>query len=367
MAHTLVTYLVSRPRYSTAPSSTQVVRVPGRGVIGLTGPDATKFLQGLMANNVEPVGSGDIPGTYGAFLTPQGRVDREAFVFHYHPDRLGDGPKEPGFLLDLPQDGVVPIMALLTKYRLRSKITIQDLSSAFTIWSRWSTISNDPAPPSSLQTPYLSLVDPRAPDMGHRLLLPSSPESPWAEGKEEEVCGSAYVIRRILRGVCEGPMDIWSGTSLPFDVNMDYAHAVDYRKGCYVGQELVSRTYHTGVIRKRMVPVQLIPLSSDHGSYDPTKPPILDPSIQLVFPPPQTDIRKMTSRPGKTRSAGRWAGGIHNIGLALLRLEDIRERQPLTLTMVDGQDMLLSPYIPSWWPISKDLSPSSSLSESKRS
>lgn len=145
------------------------------------------------------------------------------------------------------------------------------------------------------------------------------------------------------------------------------ASLVDYRKGCYVGQELVSRTYHTGVIRKRMVPVQLIPLSSDHGSYDPTKPPILDPSIQLVFPPPQTDIRKMTSRPGKTRSAGRWAGGIHNIGLALLRLEDIRERQPLTLTMVDGQDMLLSPYIPSWWPISKDLSPSSSLSESKRS
>ncbi|RKP11301.1 hypothetical protein BJ684DRAFT_13100, partial [Piptocephalis cylindrospora] len=248
--------------YSTG-SIAQVTRVPGRGVVGLTGPDAIKFLQGLVASNVEPVGSGEVSGTYSTFLTPQGRVEREAFIFHYLPDQLGEGPKEAGFLLDLPQDGVVPIMALMNKYRLRSKVAIQDLSSVFTIWSRWST---SPGPSSSaapfLHTPHLSLLDPRAPDMGYRLLLPSATDSPWTDGVEE-VSGSAYVVRRILRGVCEGSTDIWSGISLPFDVNMDYSHAVDYRKGCYVGQELVSRTHHTGVIRKRMVPVQLIPSSAD--------------------------------------------------------------------------------------------------------
>ena len=72
----------------------------------------------------------------------------------------------------------------------------------------------------------------------------------------EEQTGTDYHLRRTLLGIPEGADDIQLGVSLPLESNLDYMSGVDFRKGCYLGQELTIRTYHKGVTRKRIVPVQ---------------------------------------------------------------------------------------------------------------
>lgn len=95
---------------------------------------------------------------------------------------------------------------------------------------------------------------------------------------------------------------------------MDLARGIDFRKGCYVGQELTIRTHHTGVVRKRILPVQLYTqdLSSDEA-------PVYDPSVEVSLPPSGSNISKAGGRRG--RSAGKFLNGVGNIGLALCRLE----------------------------------------------
>lgn len=98
---------------------------------------------------------------------------------------------------------------------------------------------------------------------------------------------------------------------------MDAARAIDFRKGCYVGQELTIRTHHTGVVRKRILPVQLYDNESNAGSS--SEKPVYDPTTNLPIPPAGANISRVSARKG--RSAGKFLGGIGNVGLALCRLE----------------------------------------------
>jgi folate-binding protein YgfZ len=138
------------------------------------------------------------------------------------------------------------------------------------------------------------------------------------------------MIHRMLHGIAEGQNEIINGSALPQESNIDFFNGIDFRKGCYLGQELTIRTHHTGVVRKRILPVQL------NKEYAPIPPGAMGPSFvddpehpramhgDLGLPPPGSNISKVSSR---GRSTGKWLGGIGNIGLALCRLEmmtDIR-------------------------------------------
>jgi len=134
----------------------------------------------------------------------------------------------------------------------------------------------------------------------------------------------------MLRGVPEGPSEIPSSAALPAEHNIDLMSGVDFRKGCYVGQELTIRTHHTGVIRKRMLPVMLYPASKSSpasgsksteqstAAPSPLHGLIYDPRAQLVMPETGSDI-KPHNRTG--RSAGKFIAGVGNIGLGLCRME----------------------------------------------
>ncbi|KAL9108419.1 MAG: hypothetical protein Q9187_008294, partial [Circinaria calcarea] len=121
-----------------------------------------------------------------------------------------------------------------------------------------------------------------------------------------------------------GQGEITRESALPLESCMDYMLGIDFRKGCYVGQELTIRTHHTGVVRKRILPVILYE-GEEHLpeklTYDPDRAKDL---LLPPLPPPQspTGTQHNISRLGaKGRSAGKWLGGVGNVGLALCRLE----------------------------------------------
>ncbi|KAI9872184.1 MAG: Iron-sulfur clusters incorporation protein [Pleopsidium flavum] len=92
---------------------------------------------------------------------------------------------------------------------------------------------------------------------------------------------------------------------------------IDFRKGCYVGQELTIRTHHTGVVRKRILPVKIYPAAANEESQPPDKLEY-DPDAEVVLPPPGTNISRVGAR---GRNAGKWVSGVGNVGLSLCRLE----------------------------------------------
>ena len=115
--------------------------------------------------------------------------------------------------------------------------------------------------------------------------------------------------------MAEGQTEIISEHALPQESNIDFFGGIDFRKGCYLGQELTIRTHHTGVVRKRIIPVKLSNMADTNQEQT-------DVSTQ---PPQNANISKAGSSKG--RSAGKYLSGIGNIGLALCRLEMVSDIQ----------------------------------------
>ena len=116
-----------------------------------------------------------------------------------------------------------------------------------------------------------------------------------------------------MKGGPEGQGEILKESALPQESNIDYMGGIDFRKGCYVGQELTIRTHHTGVVRKRILPVQLY--NADERQPDEL---VYSWDSKVMMPLQGANISRVDK---KGRSAGKWIGGVGNVGLALCRLE----------------------------------------------
>ena len=164
--------------------------------------------------------------------------------------------------------------------------------------------------------------------MGRRVIVPGDRK---LEASGTQVGSGSYDIRRMMMGVAEGQGEILKESALPQESNIDYMGGINFRKGCYVGQELTIRTHHTGVVRKRILPVQIYPAEGD------SKPPdglTYTEDTKIVLPPKGANISRVDK---KGRSAGKWLGGVGNIGLALCRLEI------MTDTVLTGEGSQWSP------------------------
>lgn len=186
-----------------------------------------------------------------------------------------------------------------------------------------------------------------------------------------ELPSEHYTLRRVMTGIPEGSQDIFLGNSLPLESNFDYMQGVDFRKGCYLGQELTIRTYHRGVTRKRILPVQFYDLESETVQNEL----VYNPMASLSLPPSQTEIIDQ----GTNKSVGKVGSGIKNLGLALVRLEKVEsglddadkettekgsKTSPSPLMVrwnENGKEQVLGvkPFIPHWWPQSSGSNPSS--------
>ncbi|KAJ5160057.1 transferase caf17 [Penicillium canariense] len=314
------------------PPDVGYARLTNRGLISITGVDSSTFLQGLITQNMlvanDPNRSIRRTGSYAAFLNSQGRVLNDAFIY---PLPSPDGNDIEGeWLVEVDKREVPTLMKHLKKHKLRAKLKLRALEDdERTVWSSWKNhseprwaaynLESETASPFSPSSNIVGCIDARAPGFGSRLITPGSdglrnhlPDESQVAGSEVEL--GSYTVRRILHGVAEGQTEIIRESALPLECNMDMGRGIDFRKGCYVGQELTIRTHHTGVVRKRILPVQLY--TGDLPSVDG---PVYDPSAELPLPPGGSNINKAGGRRG--RSAGKFLDGVGNIGLALCRLE----------------------------------------------
>jgi folate-binding protein YgfZ len=300
-----------------SPPPAGYTHLSNRKVVSVSGIDAPKFLQGLSTNNVDPARD---DGWYTAFLNAQGRVLWDAFVY---PTLDSDGRQ---YLVEVDASEVKGLMAHFKRHKLRSKIQIKDLSQASTIWASWGYDEPEATRSSSVEPSIgkcLRLPDPRLKGFLTRTLVLDYEVSGSSDSNQlppegftaPETSLSSYQIHRYLHGVPEGPQEIIPQTALPLESNIDHLNGIDFRKGCYLGQELTIRTQHTGVVRKRILPVQLYTESSVPDTLQ------YLPDIPLVLPPSGADIKAE----GGKRPAGKWLGGVGNIGLALCRLENMTD------------------------------------------
>ncbi|KAH9877821.1 hypothetical protein J1614_003038 [Plenodomus biglobosus] len=275
----------SHPRKSgTAP-------LAHRCLISLSGPDAVKFLQGLITNNVDS--SREAP-FYAAFLDARGRVLWDVFIWVW-PELVAE---QWACHIEVDQSEAAALKKHLKRHKLRSKVMIEDAESV-SVWAAWGDA------PAQVHKEHVvsELQDPRAPGL-HRYLVAQDRTS-LSEGYEA-LHVSEYHLQRYLHGVPEGPVEIPREIALPMECNIDLFSGIDFKKGCYVGQELTIRTKHTGVVRKRVLPVQL-----EYAGESATP------------PAPGIDIKQLDDSGGtkRGRAAGKFITGEGQIGLALCRLE----------------------------------------------
>ncbi|HTT47253.1 MAG TPA: folate-binding protein [Pseudolabrys sp.] len=214
--------------------------LPDRGVVKVAGDDARRFLNGLISNDMGKVKPGQ--ARFAALLTPQGKIIVDFIVAEAEP---GDGG---GFFLDCPRALAPAIAEKLNFYRLRAKVTVDNLSDALGVMAAWDG--------AGLSEFGLSYTDPRLPALGTRTVLPPDLAAEAAADLGATLADAeAYDSHRIALGVPRGGEDFIYGDTFPHEADMDQLAGVDFEKGCYVGQEVVSRVEHRGSARSRIVPV----------------------------------------------------------------------------------------------------------------
>ncbi|OJD25941.1 hypothetical protein ACJ73_02680 [Blastomyces percursus] len=313
----------SAPSLPSLPPLSGYARLPTRALIALTGKDSTNFLQGLVTQNLlTPQNTPALQnGIYAAFLNAPGRVLHDVFIYPVPPNDSYNGTSDLAYLIEVDKNEVTNLMKHMRKHKLRAKLAFRAMDegelNVFSLWNEEDAgimeydfqLENGKSPP-------FTCVDTRAPGFGFRFLAPEKVvnEQPIMPG--EMVDFATYNLRRILHGVPEGQGEIIRESALPMECNMDIMGAIDFHKGCYTGQELTIRTHHRGVVRKRILPVQLYDVDEPMPETDV---PNYSPESKLLLPPAGANISKVSSRKG--RSAGKFLSGVGNIGLALCRLE----------------------------------------------
>ena len=210
--------------------------LPDRGVVKVAGDEARTFLNGLLTADVTQVTPQS--ARYAALLTPQGKVIADCIV----------AEDAEGLLLDCPRALAADLVAKLKFYKLRAKVVVEDLSQSLGVLAIWGGAGRS--------AHGLTYADPRLPALGLRVILPVQSAAQAATDFGAELAdASAYEAHRIGLGVPRGGLDFAYGDAFPHEADMDQLNGIDFDKGCYVGQEVVSRIEHRGTARNRVVPI----------------------------------------------------------------------------------------------------------------
>jgi folate-binding protein YgfZ len=228
----------------------QAALLPDRSAIKVAGDNARGFLNGLLTADINQVGPG--APRFAALLTPQGKIVADCIVAEAPASDGG------GFFLDVPRALAKTLTDKLNFYKLRAKVIAEDLSEILGVLAAWD---------GAAATEYgLCYPDPRLPALGLRVMLPPHLAAKAAADLGAKLVDAAeYEAHRIALGVPRGGLDFSYGDAFPHEANMDQLGGVDFAKGCYVGQEVVSRIEHRGTARTRILPVSYQDIAPEAG------------------------------------------------------------------------------------------------------
>lgn len=270
-------------------------------MVAVHGPDAVDFLQNIVTCDVETLKAGE--ASLGALLTPQGKIIVDFLIVRDDGD---------GFLIDMTQALTSDLIKRLTLYRLRAKVEITEASAHLAVAAVWGGIVN--------LADGLVFADPRSGDLGYRAFLPKAEAAALlARAGATLLSPEAYDERRIGAAIPEGGKDYTLGDTFPHEADLDALGGVSFGKGCYVGQEVVSRMQHRASVRKRVVPV----------------------SFELARPLAGIEVR------AGERPIGYMGSAVRARGLAMLRLDLAAEALAAGETL-DAGGVTLTPEKPGW-------------------
>tara|TARA_R100000988_G_scaffold46889_1_gene23057 strand:+ start:1002 stop:1916 length:915 start_codon:yes stop_codon:yes gene_type:complete len=295
-------------------SETLYALLPDRAVIRVSGPDRVSFLQGLVSNNIETI-SPEKSG-YGALLSPQGKFLFDFFVYHQDEDSL---------LIECERgengERAAELFKKLRMYKLRAKAELTDVSDSYDVIAVFgkdalSSLSLDATPGATAHmADGIKAVDPRLAAMGARVLLPKNALAEMAAIGAEESDVETYHQMRVMLGIPNGSEEMEVDKSILLESGFEELGGVDFKKGCYMGQELTARTKYRGLVRKRLLPVR----------------------IDGPTPNPGTPIMNGDKEAGIIRS-------VHGeFGLALVRLERVDDDADLR-----AGDAKVTVSVPDW-------------------
>jgi folate-binding protein YgfZ len=294
---------------------TLAIPLSHRGVVTVTGADRATFLQGLVTQDMRQVSPDR--AAYACLLTANGRFLHDFLV-------LAQGET---LFLTPERARAGDLVARLRRYVLRSQVTVQDASAEWGVWSVCAPdgaadastpvagVTGTEAVPEVCQTRDGGLIcrDPRHANLGNIALLPVNSPALAALPVGNF---SIWDRRRIRLGVPDGSRDMIPERAILLENNIDQLHGIAWDKGCYMGQELTARTHYRGLVRKGLWPVRLV---ADGGAW------------------PDFDVVLLTAGGGET---GHLRSHCGDLGLALLRLEDVRAGD--VLRGPTGEEMLVA-------------------------
>lgn len=278
-----------------------------RGLVKVSGEDAQAFLQGLVTCDIDAVTP--TSAAYGALLTPQGKILFDFLVY----------ATDDGYLIDLDAESVAGVVKRLSMYKLRAKVDVANASDTHGMIAAWGAPDGTTLPQNAVDDPRLAALGKRAiiarEDLNAALDAPSLTRSDLA----------AYHAHRVALGVPHGGRDFEFNQAFPHDADMDALNGVAFSKGCYVGQEVVSRMKHRGTARKRIIKI----------------------NADTALPAPGTEIiadGKTVGTLGSTNGAN---------GLALVRIDRVADAQAAGTKILAG-DTTVTLSMPEWatftWP-----------------
>ncbi len=271
---------------TTATNAPRALILDNRDFVRVDGPEAEDFLNRLVTNDVSRATQEQ--AAYAALLTPQGK-----YLFDFFIHRTGTG-----FLLDLDKGGAPELVKRLSIYRLRAKVELGDVSDL------WRTIAIDFADPHLSIKVAVSSPDPRHQALGQRWIVPAHEAQATAD--QFAAWPQADYRQRMLDNlVPDHGRDLVVDKTFLMDVNFDGLNGVDFKKGCYIGQELTARMKHRATSRRGLVRVVF-----DRGP----------------IPVPGTPILS------GVREIGQLASGQGTCALAIMRMDKLAELdgEPLT-------------------------------------
>lgn len=304
--------------FSSVPISKLILEnLNQRSLLRVEGLEVIPFLQGLVTNDINHLLKTEgTKGIYSMFLNKPGKILYDSIIYGTENENC--------FLIECDQTIVNDLKKHMQMFRVRKKIEIENIDEEKSVW----VVFNPDLTKDNLNIKipegidFISCQDPRLRNLGTRIVVPKN----YSSEEITKILVNAKVDEKIQHkeirfhfGVAEGISELPPGKCYPLESNADFMHGVSFHKGCYLGQEFTARTHHTGVIRKRIMPLQF------------------DGEINYSE---NLDIES-----DENPKIGKLRGVCGNKGIGLLRIEQALKADSLKIN-----NILCKTKRPDWWP-----------------